>query len=106
MIFSDETRISRYRSDARLWFWSKNGEQLSDIISKPTVKGRGGGFILRSCIGYNGAGYVTRITGTMNAEFYAEVLQNEMKAFIEYCVPPQHRNDFIFQHENAPCHKA
>ncbi len=58
------------------------------------------------CIGYKGVGWATKITGTMNQNLYLEVLEDEMKGSIEHCVPSEHQDDWIFQQDNAPCHKA
>jgi transposase len=106
VMFTDETKINRFGSDGKLYCWRKKNEPMSDRTTKPSVKGGGGGFMVWSCFGYNGVGWATKITGTMNQTLYKDVLEDEMKGSIEYCIPGQHQDDFIFAQDNAPCHKA
>ena len=58
------------------------------------------------CFGYKGVGYATKITGTMNQLLYKEVLKDEMLKSKEWCLEEKDQEDFVFQQDNAPCHKA
>lgn len=106
VMFSDETKINRLGSDGKEYIWREVNEPLSDRTVKPTVKGGGGSIMVWGCMGMQGVGYSSKITGTMNAALYKEVLKDEMMKSREWCLEEKNQEDFIFQQDNAPCHKA
>ncbi len=99
-MFSDETRINCFDSDGKQYIWRKSNEALSKRITRPTVKHGGSSIMIWSCFGYKGVGWSCRINGTMNSEMYLSVLQDEMARSVEWCIPPEHVNDWYFQQDN------
>ena len=64
ILWSDETKINRIRSNGRIYTWKKRGKPLSDRTATPTVKhGGGNNFMVWSCIGWNGVGVLTEVQG-------------------------------------------
>lgn len=55
------------------------------------------------CFNFNGCGPLVPITGTMNAAKYRDVLAGYL---IPYVTDKYPNGDFIYQQDNAPCHKA
>ena len=55
------------------------------------------------CFDYNGCGPLVPVIGTMNATKYRDVLESNLLPFVAENYPS---NDYILQHDNAPCHKA
>ena len=57
-------------SDGRAYTWKKKeGEQLPDRTTTPTVKhGGGNNPMVWGCMGWNGVGVLTEIQGIMDAE--------------------------------------
>ena len=55
------------------------------------------------CISYYGVGRLVIVDGTLNAIKYTELLAENLFESSEYMGIS---NDFIFQQDNAPCHKA
>ena len=53
------------------------------------------------CIGHS-----TKITGTVNADMYKEILKDEMMKSRVWCLEDEDQDNFVFQQDNAPCHKA
>ena len=78
VIWSDETKINRFSSDGRLWYWTSPGEALSQRTIQPTVKYGGGSIMVWGCITYQGTGDITWIEGTMNADVYCAILNQNL----------------------------
>lgn len=55
------------------------------------------------CITFEGVGILTDIQGTMNTDTYLETLNDHLWPLVA-----KHflNSDFIFQDNNAPCHKS
>lgn len=106
VLFSDETKINRMGSDGKQYVWRRVGEPLTDRTVKPTVKGGGGSIMIWGCMGVKGVGHGTKVTGTVNAELYKEILKDEMMRSPPWCLNDEDQEDFVFQQDNAPCHKA
>ena len=67
VIFSDETKINRFNSDGRTWFWSKDSSILNERSVKPTLKHGGGGIMIWGCMTAQGVGYCCKIDSTMDS---------------------------------------
>jgi hypothetical protein len=59
--------------------------------------------LIWACISTHGPGPIRLLETTMNAARYLDVLQNDLLPQIASWYP---NNNFIFQQDNAPCHKA
>jgi DDE superfamily endonuclease len=56
------------------------------------------------CMTHAGLGYACRIDGTMNAELYTEILDDELMQTIEFY--HMDRDKLIYMHDNDPKHTA
>jgi len=104
VIWSDKTKINRFRSDDREWAWKKKGESLSDRLVQPTVKFGGGSLIMWGCMSWEGVSYATRIEGRMDADLYVGILEDELQQSIKYF--KKRHQDVIFQQDNDPKHTS
>jgi len=97
VVFSDETCIE-IRKRTSQYIRRASGEPIRDqhTISRGSfcVKVMFWGFITAS-----GPGMLVPIEGTVNAQRYKSLLTDHL-------VPLQGDEELIFQHDNAPCHKA
>lgn len=66
IIWSDETKISRFCSDGRSWCWARDGETRQPRQIKETVKHGGGSLMIWGCMMVQGPGFMCRLTGTMD----------------------------------------
>jgi transposase len=104
VIFSDETKINRFNSDGRTWYWSKDPSILDEKSVKPSVKHGGGGILLWGCLTFQGVGYCCKIDSTMDQYLYKSILEDDlMKSIRYYNLDP---SKVIFQHDNDPKHTA
>lgn len=104
VIFSDETKINRFNSDGRQWFWSKDPFVLDERSVKPTVKHGGGGVLIWGCMTSKGVGFSCKIDTTMDQHLYKSILEEELMQTIEYYELEE--GEIIFQHDNDPKHTA
>ena len=52
----------------------------------------------------NGPGYMCKIDGTLNQDFYIKILEDELKQTIDYYDIDSAK--MIFQQDNASCHRG
>ena len=104
VIFSDETKINCLGSDGCSWVWKRPGEPFTSRLAKPTVKYGGGSLMLWGCILWEGIGFSTRIQGTLNAELYTQILEDELMQTLEYY--GKEVEDVIFQQDNECKHTS
>jgi transposase len=104
VIFSDETKINRFNSDGRTWFWSRDPNTLDERSVQQTVKHGGGGVMMWGCMCSKGVGFACKIDNIMDQHLYKEILKDELLETIEYYeLDPK---KIIFQHDNDPKHTA
>jgi transposase len=104
VIWSDETKINRFGSDGRSWYWSRDNETIQPHHVKATVKHGGGSIMIWGCMTAQGVGFMCQIIGKMNKELYQDILEDELAKTIEYYdLNPE---KVIFQQDNCPIHKA
>jgi transposase len=104
VIWSDETKINRFCSDGRSWYWSHDGSSLQPSQVKQTVKHGGGSIMIWGCMTTKGPGFMCKIDGKMEQTLYKQILSEELARTIEhYSIDAR---DVIFQHDNSPIHKA
>ena len=104
VIFSDETKINRFSSDGRSWYWASVGEGLSSRAVVPTVKHGGGSVMAWGCITAHGARAVCQVHGRMNKEMYIGILAEHLPAIMNGMPGPSRL--ITFQHDNDPKHTA
>lgn len=104
VLWSDESRMNRLGSNGKQWAWKKPAEGLTACLTKPTAQAGGGFFMVWGCFGWDGVGYLTKLSVNMTKEVYVEVLEYELMNTLEYY--GLEVDDIIFQHDNAPSHKA
>jgi len=101
VIFSDETQVV-IGNNQRVYVWRK-----SDELWRPECLGLRGAskvsVMFWGCICYTSVGTLVEIDGTMNSEKYIETLDSHLWPVVAKNFP---NSDYIFQDDNAPCHKS
>jgi hypothetical protein len=104
VVWSDETKINRLGSDGRKWLWKKAGEGLSDRLVEGTKKFGSGSLMIWGCMLWDGVGYACKIDGTMDADLYVQILEDDLQASIKFY--DKNAEDIIFQQDNDPKHTS
>lgn len=103
IIYSDESRFCLV-PDRPQNCLRRPGEQLRPDCIQSTAKFGGGGLMVWGCLSSKGGiGPIDRVKGTMNADVYQEVLDENLIGHIKDAFPDR---DFIFQQDGARCHTA
>jgi hypothetical protein len=55
------------------------------------------------CVTFNGVGTITVVDGNVNAQKYIDIIDEHLWPVVARHYP---RNDYIFQDDNAPIHRA
>jgi transposase len=103
IIFSDETKINLFKSDGRARVWREPGTALQPKHVSLTRKFGGGSVMVWGCMGYNGVGRLTIIDGNVDSIKYKRILSQNLEESAEILGIS---DEFIFQQDNAPPHKA
>lgn len=108
VVWSDETKVSRFNSDGRVWAWIRDGEAVQPKHVNGTYKHGGGGIMLWSAITYAGTGWLCQITGNMDKTLYQSILQDEQSKTIDFVCNKLYlrRDQVVFQHDNDPKHTS
>ena len=77
-VWSDEVKFNCRGLDGRKWSWRKKGERLSDRMVQGTVKFGKGSLMMWGCMEWDGVGHACRIEGTMDADLYVSILEDEL----------------------------
>ncbi len=104
VIFSDETKINRFNSDGRTWYWSKDPTILNDKSVQQTVKHGGGKIMMWGCMTAQGVGYSCKIDSILDQHLYKNILEDELLNTIDFYELDSTK--VIFQHDNDPKHTA
>lgn len=98
VIFSDEKKWNLQGNDGYVRIWAeKTGNYTVEVDLR-----RRPGVMVWGAVCANGARYIQRITGTINAEAYQNLLAEEIFNQDLSNLP----ENFIFQQDNAPAHAA
>ncbi|KAJ8873149.1 hypothetical protein PR048_026766 [Dryococelus australis] len=68
VLWSDESRLTLFRSDGRVWVWRLPGERLLPECIVQTRKFGGGGVMVYGCFTAYGVGPLVFVRGSMNTE--------------------------------------
>jgi transposase len=103
VVFSDESmfQIFGQRSSHRIRRF--NYERYSPICTRKVI-GHGTQVHVWGCFSRYGVGILKRIRGNINSTVYQDVLINDIELIGKCLVFPE--RNFIFQHDNAPCHRS
>ena len=77
-------------------------EKYKIRCTRPTVPGGGDGLMVWACMTAKKPGPIVRVDGHVNAKKYIDILTNVVEPFMDDNMPISS----MFQHDNAPCHKA
>lgn len=104
VIWSDESKINRYLSDGKSYYWHRPNEQLQQHQVKQTMKHGGGGIMVWTCFTWWNVGPIHKINGIMRKEDYLDILQTYLPEFVDECAYPI--EEIIFQQDGDPKHTA
>lgn len=104
VIWSDETKINRFQSDGKAYFWSRPHETIQKHHVKQTVKHGGGSLMVWGCFTWWHLGPIVRINGIMKKEDYLQIIQSHLPDFVERSAYPE--DEVIFQQDGDPKHTA
>ena len=103
VLWSDESTVELFSSKRRVFVTRRPGERYKKECMVPSVHFGGGKLMVWGCFCSNGLGELRRVQGTMDQHSYKTML-------IDAMIPSAERlfngDQFIFQQDNAPCHKA
>ena len=95
--------LTCFRSDGRTYIRRRVSEEFIDDCVFPTVKHGGGSVMIWGCFCGDETGMMVKVTGNMNSEKYCELLGNVVLVPSAWSIRGL---DYMFQHDNAPCHRA
>lgn len=102
VLWSDESKFNLRGSDGRANVRRPRGEKFNPRYTTATVKHGGGNIMVWGCFSGNGIGPIHRITSTMTATIYRDLLSSVMLPYAEWEMPLS----WTFQHDNDPKHTA
>ena len=104
VIWSDETKINRFKFDARSWYWtsSENNDQPGGI--KQTMKFGGGSIMCWGCFTRRGVGPLVRIEGIMRKERYLTILHSNLPSVVNSI--GYNKRKVVFQQDEHPKYTA
>ena len=102
ILWSDESKFNLQGSDGRCYIRRPRGEKYNPRYTTATVKYGGGNIMVWGCFSGHGIGPIHRITETMTATIYRDLLSSLMLPYAEWEMPLS----WAFQHDNDPKHTA
>ena len=101
VLWSDELRFTLFQNDGQVFVRRRVHEANRNSCVVPTVKF--GGVTVWCAMSYRGTGFLIPLTGNLNKNGYLDILRNS-------AIPSAHLlgygDNFIFQNDGAPCHRA
>lgn len=98
VVFTDEKRWSLAGNDGYVSIWTESKENPFEMV-ETTPKG---GLMVWGAISKSGSLRLVCMEGSINAETYVDMLENDFFNMVEDNLP----DDFIWMHDNAPPHVA
>lgn len=78
VVYSDESTFTLFPTTGRVYVWRTPKEAYDLDCLKPTVKHGGGSVMVWGAISWYGVGPIIAVKGTMRAEHYKDVLDNQV----------------------------
>lgn len=103
IIRSDESKFEILNNNRRQYVWRKPGEAFKKSNIKVTVKHGGGSIMTWGCFSARGLGNLVIINDKLTAVRYIDILKENL---FNSAAKMEFKNDFIFQQDNDPKHKA
>lgn len=104
VIWSDETKINRFGSDGRSWYWKHENESRNPRHIQQTVKHGGGSIMIWGCMTADGPGNMCKIEGIMDQHLYKSILQEDFLETVDWY--GLELKNIIFQQDNDSKHKS
>lgn len=104
VIWSDETKINRFESDGRSWYWSRDPSSEHPNKVKQTMKHGGGNIMVWGCMTSKGVGPLVKIDGIMRKEQYLQIIRENLPRALRQLEIPQDK--VTFQQDGDPKHTA
>ena len=94
---------SLFQNDGRVFARRRAHEAYRNSCVVPTVKFGGGGVTVWGAMSYRRTGFLPPLKGNLNKDGYLDILRNS-------AIPSAHLlgygDNFVFQDDGAPCHRA
>lgn len=103
IIWSDESQFEVFKGDGKRYVWRNAQEKYDPKCLIPTFKSGQQSVMIWGCFTKNKLGPLVRLEGRITANIYIDVLNNYLLPFINSL---ENKNNYIFQEDNAPIHKA
>lgn len=104
VIWSDETKVNRYQSDGKEYYWHRPHDRIQKHHVKETMKHGGGSIMVWGCFTWWNIGPLVRIQGIMKKEDYLNILYTNLPDFVDESAYPA--EEVVFQQDGDPKHTA
>ena len=105
LVFSDESKFNLDFDDGRVRVWRENCDAMLPRNLVCLHRRSNVSVMVWGCVTVHGVGELVVINGNINKQVYINVLDENLLQSMENTFGDRH-TPFIFQHDNAPVHKA
>lgn len=102
VLWTDEKKFNRRGSDGRVYVRRTPTEELKPYCLQGTIKGGGGSIMAWASFSASGPGPIHKFTGNVDRYDYIDMIEAIAVPYMREAMDPA----AIFQHDNAPIHKA